>query len=88
MSAPDRPTREPAGVELPAPTAWPMALALGVTLIFGGLVTNAAVSAVGIALAAIAGVGWWRLMRQEHELQEHQTQAEALAPAEPAQPEA
>jgi hypothetical protein len=48
------------GIELPAPTVWPMALALGVTLGFAGLVTNAIVSGVGIALAVVAGVGWWR----------------------------
>jgi hypothetical protein len=46
--------------ELPAPTAWPMVVALGVTLAFAGLVTHAVVSAVGIALALIGGVGWWR----------------------------
>jgi len=59
----------PGVVELPASTAWPMVLALGVTLGFAGLVTNAIVSAVGVVLALIAGVGWWRqvLPRQQHE---------------------
>lgn len=47
-------------VELPAPTAWPMVLALGVTLAFAGLVTHAAVSVVGVVLALVAAVGWWR----------------------------
>ena len=47
-------------IELPAPTPWPMVLALGITLGFAGLVTHAAVSVVGIALALIAAVGWWR----------------------------
>ena len=37
----------PKSVDLPAPTAWPMVLAFGVTLLFAGLVTNFAVSAVG-----------------------------------------
>ena len=46
-------------IELPAPTAWPMVVALGVTLGFAGLVTHAVVSAVGIGLALIGGVGWW-----------------------------
>jgi hypothetical protein len=46
--------------ELPAPTVWPMVVALGVTLGFGGLVTHLAVSVVGVALALIGGVGWWR----------------------------
>jgi len=47
-------------IDLPAPTAWPMVLALGITLAFGGLVTHAAISVMGIVLALIAGVGWWR----------------------------
>ena len=47
-------------IEMPAPTAWPMALALGVTLAFAGLVTNAIVSVVGVILTLVAGVGWWR----------------------------
>ena len=56
------PTRvaEPQTIEMPAPTAWPMALALGITLIFAGLVTNAIVSVVGVILTLVAGVGWWR----------------------------
>ncbi len=51
---------DPRTIELPAPTAWPMALALGVTLAFAGLVTNAIVSVVGVILTLVAGVGWWR----------------------------
>jgi hypothetical protein len=47
-------------IELPAPTAWPMVLAFGVTLIFGGLVTSAVVSLVGLVSAAIGIVGWFR----------------------------
>src|SRR5688572_29808406 len=47
-------------IELPAPTVWPMAAALGVSLMCGGLVTQAIVSAVGVLLALIAAVGWWR----------------------------
>lgn len=47
-------------VDLPAPTAWPIVLAFGITLLFAGLVTSEAVSALG-AIAAIAGaVGWFR----------------------------
>jgi len=64
-------------IELPAPTAWPMVLALGITLAFGGLVTHAAVSWVGIALALIAAVGWWREV-----LPEQRTEEIALTPVE------
>jgi len=37
-----------------------MVVALGVTLGFAGLVTHLAVSVVGVVLALIGGVGWWR----------------------------
>src|SRR5207247_11014196 len=47
-------------IELPAPTAWPIVLAFGLTLVFAGLVTSASVRLLG-ALLAIAGcVGWFR----------------------------
>jgi hypothetical protein len=47
-------------VEVPAPTPWPLILSFGVLLLFGGLATSAAVSALG-AVAALAGlVGWFR----------------------------
>ena len=47
-------------IELPAPTAWPIVLAFGFTLIFAGLVTSASVSILG-AIFTIAGcVGWSR----------------------------
>ncbi|OLC66094.1 MAG: hypothetical protein AUH76_01570 [Candidatus Rokubacteria bacterium 13_1_40CM_4_67_11] len=52
-------------VVLPAPTAWPMVVALGVTLGFAGLVTHLAVTAVGVALALVGGVGWWRCVLPE-----------------------
>src|SRR5262245_28074875 len=69
MSAEERGDRTPETIELPAPTTWPMVLALGVTLTFAGLVTNTIVSAVGIVLSLLAGVGWWRqvLPIQKHE---------------------
>jgi hypothetical protein len=47
-------------VRVPASTPWPMALAFGVLLLFGGLATSAAVSVLG-AVAALTGlVGWFR----------------------------
>jgi hypothetical protein len=57
------------GIELPAPTAWPMVLALGITLVFAGMVTNAIVSVVGMVLALAAGVGWWRQVLPEQRLE-------------------
>jgi hypothetical protein len=50
----------PKSVDLPAPTAWPMVMAFGVTLLFAGLVTNAAVSAVGALLLLAGAAGWFR----------------------------
>ena len=63
-----RPTRDRLAIELPAPTAWPMVLAFGVTLIFAGLVTNVSVSVVGVVLVARRRVGWFReVLPHEHE---------------------
>jgi hypothetical protein len=45
---------------VPAPTAWPFIAALGITLIFAGLVTHAVVSIVGAAVLFRAAAGWWR----------------------------
>jgi hypothetical protein len=58
-TAKDDEGRAPETIELPAPTAWPMVTALGIALLLGGLVTPAAVSAVGLVLAVIGGIGWW-----------------------------
>jgi hypothetical protein len=55
--------------QLPAPTAWPIILAFGLTLVFAGLVTSASVSILG-AIFSIAGcVGWFRevLPHEKHE---------------------
>jgi hypothetical protein len=63
-------TKAPDRIVLPAPTAWPMAVALGITLGFGGLVTHLAVTVVGVGLALVGGVGWWRCVLPE-EREEH-----------------
>jgi hypothetical protein len=47
-------------VTLPAPTAWPIVLAFGVTLLFAGLVTSASVSLLGTILVIVGCVGWFR----------------------------
>jgi hypothetical protein len=61
LSTPARPGRPaPNTIELPAATAWPMVVALGVTLACAGLVTSATVSIVGVILALAGAVGWWR----------------------------
>ena len=47
-------------IELPAPTAWPIILALGLTLVFAGLVTSASVSILGAIFTLAGCVGWFR----------------------------
>src|ERR1700730_9167118 len=44
---------------VPAPTAWPCIAALGITLIFAGLVMHAVVTIVGAAVLLRAAAGWW-----------------------------
>ncbi len=59
----------PASVDLPAPTAWPVVLAFGLALLTVGLLTSAAVSALGAVLAVASCVGWFRqvLPHEQHE---------------------
>ncbi len=53
---------------MPAPTAWPFVLALGVALIFAGLLTGAAVSVLGAMLYVAGAVGWFReVFPHEHQ---------------------
>ena len=60
----------PENIEVPAPTAWPIAMALGVTLIFAGLVTAEPVTILGAILALAGATGWFRevLPVEQHEL--------------------
>src|SRR5205809_77913 len=55
---------------IPAPTAWPIVLAFGTTLLFAGLVTSAPVSVLGAMLMIAAAVGWFRdvLPHEAHEV--------------------
>jgi hypothetical protein len=71
------------GVELPAPTVWPMVFALGVTLGFAGLVTHLAVTAVGAAFALIAAVGWWRAVLPDEQVERVPITAIPSAPVRP-----
>jgi hypothetical protein len=58
--------QEPAGpnptvasLMMPAPTAWPFVLALGVALVFAGLLVGWAVSVLGAGLYLAGAVGWF-----------------------------
>src|SRR5258708_38485326 len=61
--------RAPRTIELPAPTAWPIVLAFGFTLVFAGLVTSASVSMLGAVFTVAGCIGWFRevLPHQKHE---------------------
>jgi hypothetical protein len=51
---------DPEQIEVPAPTAFPIAMAFGLTLVFAGLVTAMSVSILGGILALVGAVGWFR----------------------------
>jgi hypothetical protein len=59
---------QPTGtVQLPAPTAWPMVLALGISLMLAGMVTHWAISLLGLLMAVPAIVGWFfQVLPHEH----------------------
>lgn len=56
-------------LQLPAPTAWPMVLALGIALVFTSMVTNAAIGVLGLILLLMGAIGWFRdvLPHEAHE---------------------
>src|ERR1700747_247172 len=58
----------PSQIEMPASTARHLVLTFGVTLVFAGLLTSAAVSVLGAVLAISGCVGWFReVFPHEHE---------------------
>ena len=64
-------TPAPSGatIEVPASTAWPIAAAFGVALIFAGLATSEVMSLIGAVLALAGAVGWFRQLFP-HEVEE------------------
>jgi hypothetical protein len=54
---------------MPAPTAWPIALAFGITLLFAGMVTSASRQRAGSDCRHRRRVGWFRdvLPHEAHE---------------------
>jgi hypothetical protein len=64
--APERPLE----IVVPAPTAWPLVLAFGFTLLFTGLLTSVAVSVLGAVLMIAGCAGWFRevLPRENEEV--------------------
>src|SRR5258706_2849271 len=61
-------SRNPGEIQLPAPTAWPIVLGFGFTLLFAGLLTDVSVSVLGAVLSLAGCVGWFREgLPHEHE---------------------
>ena len=58
------------GVIMPAPTAWPFAMALGSALTFMGLLAEVSVSILGGILTICGAVGWFRQVfpHEPHEI--------------------
>jgi hypothetical protein len=73
-------------IEMPAPTAWPFVLALGLALLFAGLVTGRPVSILGAVMAVAAVYGWFRdvLPSEAHEAVPLLEEAPAAATLRPA----
>ncbi len=59
----------PAGIEMPAPTSWPVVMALGIALGITGMVTSEWVTVVGVVMAVYGAYGWFRdvLPHEQHE---------------------
>src|SRR3984893_3869488 len=59
----------PTTLQLPAPTAWPIVLAFGITLLFAGLLTSVSVTFLGALLVVAGVIGWFRdvLPHEAHE---------------------
>jgi hypothetical protein len=59
-SSPSTTETTPREIEVPAPTAWPVILAFGLTLLLGGLATGALMSIAGAVFTLAGIVGWFR----------------------------
>ena len=69
-------------VEMPSPTAWPFTMAVGISLTFAGLLTNASVIVLGAILTIFGAVGWFRevLPHEDHEMMPVRPEEEAVVP--------
>ncbi len=62
-------------ISLPAPTAWPLLFAFGLTFGLAGLVTHVIVTMVGVVLVLVSARGWW------WEVLPHEREVEIEVPA-------
>ena len=56
----EAPEAVPGTIKLPAPTAWPIVFAFGITLLLAGLLTSPSVSILGAILAVTGCIGWFQ----------------------------
>jgi hypothetical protein len=65
----EAPEAIPGTIKLPAPTAWPIVFAFGITLLLAGLLTSPSVSILGAILAVTGCIGWFQdvLPREKEE---------------------
>jgi hypothetical protein len=57
-------------IQLPAPTVWPMVLALGIALMLTGLVTHWVISLLGFLLTLRSSIGWFlEVLPHEHHVE-------------------
>jgi hypothetical protein len=49
---------DPNVIQLPRPTAWPLVLALGISLMMAGMVTSIEIGILGLVLSVAGAVGW------------------------------
>ena len=70
-------------IHLPAPTAWPFLMSLGLTLVFASLVTTAGIGWLGAVLTVVSAVGWFRevLPHEKHEEVAVTDEVVAIVPA-------
>ncbi len=73
---PTNPDIHTSTIDLPAPTPWPILLALGLTLVFAAFVTSAALGILGAIIAVVSILGWFRevLPHEKHERVEVSTE--------------
>jgi hypothetical protein len=73
-------------IEAPAPTAWPLTMALGATLLAAGLVTTGLISLLGGGMLIAGAVGWFRYVLPEERCIEVPIEPEAQPRIEPRPP--
>src|SRR5271156_2281911 len=78
----EAPEATPGTIKLPAPTAWPIVFAFGITLLLAGLLTSPSVSILGAILAVTGCIGWFQdvLPHEKEETVEVKAEVSAISP--------